>query len=104
MFQVMWIWFYQSHRLPKSFARWISEVAQIDDRLRDLLVMAREGRWTYGKPLSETDGKLMRDLAAAHGLDASLVDPAKVILLSAFCRKLMRFRSIKSPVPWYMVR
>lgn len=81
----MWTWFYKAHRLPKSFARWISDIAQIDDRLRDLLVMARSGRWTYGKPLSAGDQVAVRDLATAHGLDPSCMDPEEVRNTSNSC-------------------
>jgi hypothetical protein len=47
---VMWAWFYLPERLPRSYGRWIGEVAQVDPRLIEALRTARRGEWTYGTP------------------------------------------------------
>lgn len=46
---IMWAWFYVPDRLAKSYGKWISEAAQVDWRLIELLRRARRGEFVYGK-------------------------------------------------------
>ncbi|KAF9893726.1 hypothetical protein FE257_009896 [Aspergillus nanangensis] len=46
---VMWAWFYLPERLPRSYEKWIGEVAKVDIRLIEALRRARMGTFVYGK-------------------------------------------------------
>jgi len=74
---IMWAWFYTPHRLPRSYNRWISSAAQVDDRLIQALRECRYGNFIYGKdtgiaPLLEG---MCRDL----GLPKVWGDPSKTV-------------------------
>lgn len=46
---VMWAWFYLPERLPKSYGKWIGEIARVDLRLIEALRRCRRGEFVYGK-------------------------------------------------------
>lgn len=46
---VMWAWFYLPERLPRSYGKWIGEIAKVDTRLIEALRHARRGEFVYGK-------------------------------------------------------
>lgn len=46
---VMWAWFYLPERLPKSYGKWIGEIARVDFRLIEALRRCRRGEFVYGK-------------------------------------------------------
>ena len=46
---VMWAWFYLPDRLPQVYSQWIKRVAQVDQRLIEVLRKARKGSFIYGE-------------------------------------------------------
>jgi len=44
---IMWCFFYEPERLPRSYVRWISSLANIDDRIVTALRAIRSKRWSY---------------------------------------------------------
>ncbi|THH11100.1 hypothetical protein EW145_g875 [Phellinidium pouzarii] len=47
--RIMWCFFYRPERLPRSYVKWIGTLANVDDRILDVLRRRREGTWTYGE-------------------------------------------------------
>ncbi|KAF7727887.1 hypothetical protein EC973_006886 [Apophysomyces ossiformis] len=47
--EIMFSWFYEPNRLPKSYANWITKMADMNPKLLELLRAVREKRWQYGK-------------------------------------------------------
>ncbi|KAI6162186.1 hypothetical protein EDD17DRAFT_1776995 [Pisolithus thermaeus] len=45
--RIMWCFFYEPQRLPRSYAKWINRLARIDWRLLELLRAVRQGNWSY---------------------------------------------------------
>lgn len=45
---IMWAWFFAPERLPATYNRWISRIAQIDNRLVNALRLCRQGDFVYG--------------------------------------------------------
>ncbi|KZF20005.1 integral membrane protein [Xylona heveae TC161] len=74
---IMWTWFYQPHRLPKSYNQWISEAAQIDPRLISALREARYGSFTYGRDTGHA--ALLQSMCKDYGWPLEWGDPAKSI-------------------------
>ena len=52
---VMWAWFYIPNRLPRSYEKWISEIANVDPRLIEALRRARRGDLVYGKDTGQAE-------------------------------------------------
>ncbi|TGZ79794.1 hypothetical protein EX30DRAFT_355605 [Ascodesmis nigricans] len=74
---VMFAWFYAPEKLPPSYNRQLSMLANVDERLIMGLRKIREGEWVYGK---ETGlAHLFGGLAADNGLPFSWGDPAKTM-------------------------
>ncbi|KAK4166080.1 hypothetical protein QBC43DRAFT_313912 [Cladorrhinum sp. PSN259] len=46
---VMWSWFYHPSALPRTYNKWISSAAQIDNRLIQALQRCKSGELIYGK-------------------------------------------------------
>ncbi|TFY71818.1 hypothetical protein EVG20_g1212, partial [Dentipellis fragilis] len=46
-FTIMWCFFYEPQRLPRSYVKWISSLANIDERLVGALRALRTGEWSY---------------------------------------------------------
>ncbi|KAH9954422.1 hypothetical protein BC827DRAFT_1143868 [Russula dissimulans] len=44
---IMWCFFYEPGRLPSSYVKWISSLANIDDRIVGTLRAIRAKRWSY---------------------------------------------------------
>ncbi|XHG02184.1 hypothetical protein AWENTII_005540 [Aspergillus wentii] len=76
---VMWAWFYQRDRLPKSYGKWIGEAAQVDSRLVEALRRARWGSWVYGKDTGQAP--LLESMCKDYGWPIEWGDPAKTIPL-----------------------
>ena len=76
---IMWAWFYHPGRLPRTYEKWISDTAQLDMRLVELLRRARRGEFVYGKDTGQAPyvQKMCRD----YGLPPEWGDPAKTIPL-----------------------
>lgn len=63
--RIMWCFFYEPRRLPKSYNRWIASLASIDPRIVEALRALRKGTWQYGSPSLEHHdllASLSRDL------------------------------------------
>lgn len=74
---VMWNWFYKPNRLPRSYNKWISAAAQVDERLIEALRQCRYGDFIYGVETGIGDllGGMCRDL----GLPESWGNPATTV-------------------------
>ncbi|KAG0148101.1 hypothetical protein CROQUDRAFT_655227 [Cronartium quercuum f. sp. fusiforme G11] len=81
--RIMWCWFYKPQRLPPTYVKWITALAEMDYRLLRLIRVGRAGKYVYGmKPPSEEISKISRAIAADMGLDARLGDPELISKLS----------------------
>ncbi|KAK0198309.1 hypothetical protein F5146DRAFT_1158293 [Armillaria mellea] len=45
--RIMWCFFYQPERLPRSYVKWINALANVDARLLKALRMLKDGQWSY---------------------------------------------------------
>lgn len=48
--RIMWCWFYAPWRLPMSYVKWITTLAEMDPRLLQLLRLAKKRKFVYGSP------------------------------------------------------
>ncbi|KAI7905904.1 uncharacterized protein BX663DRAFT_498069 [Cokeromyces recurvatus] len=71
--EIIFSWFYEPERLPKSYAKWITNMSGIDTRLLETLRAIRNGNWIYGKDTGL--GYLLSDYCAQLGLPRSFGDP-----------------------------
>ncbi|KAL3469877.1 hypothetical protein BJX99DRAFT_240434 [Aspergillus californicus] len=74
---VMWAWFYIPERLPKSYRKWIDEVAKVDDRLVEALRRARRSIFVYGKETGQAP--LLESMCKDYGWPLEWGDPKKTI-------------------------
>ncbi|KAL4876095.1 hypothetical protein BJY04DRAFT_210861 [Aspergillus karnatakaensis] len=74
---VMWAWFYEPERLPRSYGRWIGEVAKVDERLIEALRRARRNIFVYGKDTGQAP--LLESMCKDFGWPAEWGDPAKTV-------------------------
>ncbi|KAL4968533.1 uncharacterized protein BDV14DRAFT_167261 [Aspergillus stella-maris] len=74
---VMWAWFYAPERLPKSYGKWIGEVAKVDERLIEALRRARRGILIYGKDTGQAP--LLESMCKDYGWPTVWGDPARTI-------------------------
>ncbi|KIP11952.1 hypothetical protein PHLGIDRAFT_62780 [Phlebiopsis gigantea 11061_1 CR5-6] len=75
--RIMWCFFYEPQRLPRSYNTWIMKLANIDPRILGALRALREGRWSYISGLSDPvdlGSSLSRDL----GYPSAWGDPARL--------------------------
>ncbi|KAF7587137.1 hypothetical protein BBP40_007686 [Aspergillus hancockii] len=72
---VMWAWFYLPERLPKSYEKWIGEVAKVDSRLIEALRRARRGVLVYGKETGQAS--LLQPMCEEYGWPIEWGDPSK---------------------------
>lgn len=72
---VMWAWFYVPERLPRTYEKWIGEVAQVDNRLIEALRRARRGIFVYGKDTGQAP--LLESMCRDFGWPEEWGDPAK---------------------------
>ncbi|KAI9512581.1 hypothetical protein F5148DRAFT_1162635, partial [Russula earlei] len=74
---IMWCFFYEPERLPSSYVKWISSLANIDDRILVVLRAIRKRQWSYlhGTSLNPNPVSLLAlDLGyPAHWGDPNLV-------------------------------
>ncbi|KAF8168092.1 hypothetical protein B0H34DRAFT_45162 [Crassisporium funariophilum] len=73
--RIMWCFFYEPQRLPRSYVKWIHTLANLDGRLIEALRHIRAGTWSYhtGSVLHPT---LLQTCATGLGHPASWGDPA----------------------------
>ncbi|KAE8362825.1 hypothetical protein BDV27DRAFT_14622 [Aspergillus caelatus] len=74
---VMWAWFYLPERLPKSYGKWIGEVAKVDSRLIEALRRARRGVFVYGKDTGQAP--LLESMCKDYGWPIEWGDPSKTV-------------------------
>ncbi|KAL3489869.1 hypothetical protein BJX62DRAFT_148429 [Aspergillus germanicus] len=74
---VMWAWFYVPERLPRSYGKWIGEVAKVDERLIEALRRARRNIFVYGKDTGQAP--LLESMCKDFGWPLEWGDPAKTI-------------------------
>lgn len=72
---VMWAWFYVPERLPRSYEKWIGEVAKVDSRLIEALRRARRGIFVYGKDTGQAP--LLEAMCRDYNWPIEWGDPAK---------------------------
>ncbi|PPQ64375.1 hypothetical protein CVT26_002082 [Gymnopilus dilepis] len=72
--RIMWCFFYEPQRLPRSYVKWINTLANLDKRIILALQHLRTGQWSYvsGSPLYSG---LLQDAARDVGLPPSWGDP-----------------------------
>lgn len=74
---VMWAWFYQPNRLPRSYKTWISSAAQVDERLIEALRQLRRGNFIYGKDTGMAD--LLGGMSEQLDYPRAWGDPAQTV-------------------------
>ena len=74
---IMWAWFYYPASLPASYRHWIAQVAQVDQRLVEILRDAREGRFVYGQKNSKS--KALEEMCTEYAWPKEWADPAKTV-------------------------
>ncbi|KAI9373885.1 hypothetical protein BJX61DRAFT_358744 [Aspergillus egyptiacus] len=74
---VMWAWFYLPERLPRSYEKWIGEVAKVDNRLVEALRRARRSIFVYGKDTGQAP--LLQSMCKDYAWPTDWGDPAKTI-------------------------
>ncbi|PYI08558.1 integral membrane protein [Aspergillus sclerotiicarbonarius CBS 121057] len=74
---VMWAWFYMPERLPKSYGKWIGEVAKVDGRLVEALRRVRRGNFVYGKDTGQAS--LLQPMCKDYDWPMEWGDPSKTI-------------------------
>ncbi|KAG8816811.1 hypothetical protein FRC17_000174 [Serendipita sp. 399] len=79
--RIMWCFLYQPFRLPRSYVKWISALAEIDNRLVLALQAVRAGTWKYGEK-SPAARHILTNYAAELGYPEAWGDPAKLPPLS----------------------
>ena len=69
-----WAWFYSPYNLPQAYQVWISNAAQLDERLRQALRECRQGTFVYGEDTGR--GELLRSLCRELDYPEWWGDPA----------------------------
>ncbi|KAG5647996.1 hypothetical protein DXG03_007030 [Asterophora parasitica] len=72
--RIMWYFFYEPQRLPKSYVKWIATLANLDDRVVQTLRHLREGKWSYTKD-SASHSNVLQEFSMELGHNASWGDP-----------------------------
>ncbi|KAJ5175866.1 uncharacterized protein N7482_001743 [Penicillium canariense] len=74
---VMWAWFYLPERLPRTYEKWIGEIARVDTRLIEALRRARRGVFVYGKDTGQAP--LLESMCRDFGWPVEWGDPAMTV-------------------------
>lgn len=74
---VMWAWIYVPENLPRSYEKWIGEVAKVDPRLVKVLRQARRGIFVYGKDTGQAP--ILQSMCVDYNWPLDWGDPAKTI-------------------------
>lgn len=74
---VMWAWFYSPERLPRSYEKWIGEVAKVDERLIEALRRARRNIFVYGKDTGQAP--LLESMCKDFDWPIEWGDPSKTV-------------------------
>ncbi|KAJ7071025.1 integral membrane protein [Mycena amicta] len=73
--RIMWCFFYEPERLPRSYVKWINALAGVDPRLLEALRGIRARQWSYTKGVSHKPD-LLTSYARDLGYPAAWGDPA----------------------------
>ncbi|GLB36157.1 putative integral membrane protein [Lyophyllum shimeji] len=73
--RIMWCFFYEPQRLPRSYVRWIATLANLDSRVVQALRFLRDGRWSYIRG-SEHHADILKKFSKELGYSPSWGDPA----------------------------
>ena len=74
--RIMYSFFYYPERLPSSYVKWISSLANIDSRLLAAVRGIKDGTWSYRTGTSSPDVRALLTTGAADiGLPATWGDP-----------------------------
>jgi len=73
--RIMWCFFYEPQRLPRSYVKWINALANLDGRIKKTLQYIREGSWSYftGSP---NHNFVLQGAATELGYSGSWADPS----------------------------
>ncbi|KAG0744883.1 hypothetical protein G6F57_006049 [Rhizopus arrhizus] len=71
--EIIFSWFYEPQRLPKSYAQWITNMSGTDERILKTLRAMRSGEWVYGK--DSAIGNVLSGYCEQLGLPRSYGDP-----------------------------
>ncbi|OAV86995.1 hypothetical protein PTTG_03707 [Puccinia triticina 1-1 BBBD Race 1] len=83
--RIMWCWFYTPWRLPMSYVKWITTLAEMDPRLLQLIRLAKDHKFVYRSPAqSDQILQLGREIATHMGRPPEDGDPLFIDKLS--CR------------------
>ena len=74
---VMWAWFYLPERLPKSYRKWIDEIARVDFRLIEALRRCRRGEFVYGKDTGQAP--LLESMCKDYNWPLEWGNPVKTV-------------------------
>ncbi|KAH9470263.1 hypothetical protein MJO29_004467 [Puccinia striiformis f. sp. tritici] len=81
--RIMWCWFYTPWRLPMSYVKWITTLAEMDPRLLQLIRLAKDHKFVYGSPAqSDQILDLGRSIATHMGRPPADGDPQFIDKLS----------------------
>ena len=76
--RIMWCFFYAPSLLPTNYLNWISRLAQLDPRIKQLLVLARRGDWVYQKRATTEALDLASSLSRSFDVPFSAIDPLSI--------------------------
>lgn len=74
---VMWTWFYAPSRLPRTYNKWITSAAAVDNRLIEALRGCRAGRLRYGEDTGQAP--LLQGMCADYNWPLAWGDPAVTV-------------------------
>ncbi|KAG6851055.1 hypothetical protein H0H93_002947 [Arthromyces matolae] len=75
--RIMWCFFYEPERLPRSYLKWISTLANLDGRVVQALQLLRNGSWSYIHG-STNNATLLTEFSKELGHNPSWGDPASL--------------------------
>jgi hypothetical protein len=101
-FVIMFSWFYYPHRLPKSYRKWITKAASMDDVLVEALLLVRQGKLVYGEKGPYHD--MLCDLSTTYGLDRSCGDFSKSVPIPCALVHKNQFTSCEMHALWRFYR
>lgn len=76
---IMWTWFYNPDRLPRTYNRWITSAAAVDPRLIEVLRRCRKGEWRYGEDTGQAP--LLQGMCSDYKWPLNWGDPTKTVPL-----------------------
>ncbi|KAL0951178.1 hypothetical protein HGRIS_007909 [Hohenbuehelia grisea] len=87
--RIMWCFFYQPDRLPRSYVKWIGSLANLDQRLILTLRAIKSGTWSYicGSPIHK---QLLTSYARDLGYPMVWGDPAALPAYGSHSRPIWK--------------